>query len=151
MGNLSKPCSVAEFMANTVQTEGCSPVRLLMNETSFCDWVAAARPGDRVEYHRGCLMLDRSPSRTSLQPADRLALIALARLAMTAAINKYVFLVQKRLPDGRSSYLAVARRRPGVRRRRAGEGNAAGTGSATRQRPQPHSDYPSSNTADLVA
>jgi hypothetical protein len=88
--------------------------RLLMTEELFCDWLASAQPGQRVEYYRGLLLHDRMPSSTALQARDRVALVGLAKRAMQAAEDDRVLLLQRRHGDGDYSYIAVkaSRRAP---------------------------------------
>ena len=33
---------------------------LSITEEAFCTWLGQAMPGDRIEYHRGHLLIDRS-------------------------------------------------------------------------------------------
>ena len=75
--------------------------------TRFCDWLASASPGDRFEYHRGFLSLDRSPHAHGLPDRQRRRLVEVADFAMTAADSLRVFLIQRRLGDDDYSYIAV--------------------------------------------
>lgn len=84
--------------------------RLLMTEELFCDWLATAQSGQPVEYYRGLLLHDRMPSSTTLQPRDRIALVALAKRAAQAAADGRVLLVQRRHGDADYSYIAVRAR-----------------------------------------
>jgi hypothetical protein len=49
-------------------------------------WLARAKPGERLRYHRGLLALDRVKGTTSLKEAERRRLAAVARhLAPTSS------------------------------------------------------------------
>jgi hypothetical protein len=89
--------------------------RPLIAEEALCDWIASARPGERVEYYRGLLARDRMPSAQALTDRDRLGLVALAKRAMQVAEDGGVVLVQRRHGDGDYSYIAVRARSPGGR------------------------------------
>lgn len=96
--------------------------RLLIREEQFCDWVAHAPPGRRVEYYRGFLAFDRMPSSGGLNEPDRRALVAVAKRVMQVAADGRVAPVQLRRGDGVYSYIATK-----TRHRRAG---GAGANSA---------------------
>ena len=80
---------------------------LCCDAAQFCDWLATATPGDRFEYHRGFLCLDRSASAHRLPERQRQQLNALADFAHTAAENQRVSLIQRRLGDDDYSYIAI--------------------------------------------
>ena len=71
-------------------------------------WLARAKPGERLEYHRGFLALDRikGPSR---EEAERLKLAAVAGYALALADRGKLHLLQERHGNGDYSYWAVAR------------------------------------------
>jgi hypothetical protein len=75
----------------------------------FRAWVARARPGQRLEYHRGLLALDRSKGTSSLNEAERRQLTAVADYALTLAGQGKLHLLQERHGDGDYSYWAVSR------------------------------------------
>lgn len=82
-----------------------------LDETVFCTRVFEAKPGERIEYHRGFLALDRMQQG---RHADRQMHGAVARTAdraFTLAEKGAVHLVQKRLAPECFSYLAVVRPR----------------------------------------
>lgn len=66
----------------------------------FGDWIATAKPGDVVEYHRGLLARDRAMPKAH----DLDVLGAAAWHAHTAG---RVSLVQRRIDDGVCAYLAI--------------------------------------------
>jgi hypothetical protein len=84
--------------------------RLLSTEELFCDWIASADPGQRIEYYRGLLLHDRVPNTTALQPRERVALVALAKRARQTAEDGRVLLVQRRHGEGDYSYIAIKAR-----------------------------------------
>lgn len=83
-----------------------------LTEIEFCAWVAQAVPGDRLEYHRGYLVLDTYPLFTALDDKARAELARLAGRAFWAAENGLVHLVQERLGPDHFAYLAIARPKP---------------------------------------
>ena len=83
-----------------------------LTEIQFCAWVAQAMPGDRLEYHRGFLVLDTFPAISHLPDAQRVELAKLGSRAFWAAEQGLVHLVQERIDTDRFAYIAVARPRP---------------------------------------
>jgi hypothetical protein len=81
--------------------------------TAFRGWLARAKPGDRIEYHRGFLALDRIKGMSSLNDAERRKLAAVADQALALADGGKLHLLQERHGNGDYSYWAVAR--PSVR------------------------------------
>ena len=72
----------------------------------FRAWLARANPGERLEYHRGYLTVDRSPG-SRLAEHDRRAVTELAGAAREAAETDQVHLVQRRNGPADFSYLAI--------------------------------------------
>jgi hypothetical protein len=83
-----------------------------VTEYDFCLWLSAAEPGDILQYHRGFLALDVSPSARRLNEHQRKALIRVARRARWAAENELVHLIQRRYGIGDYGYIVEARPRP---------------------------------------
>jgi hypothetical protein len=83
-----------------------------VTEISFCAWVAQAEPGDRLEYHRGFLVLDTFALFSGLSDEDRAELRKLADRAFRAAEAGLVHLVQERIDTDRFAYIAIARPKP---------------------------------------
>ncbi|SLN77209.1 hypothetical protein [Roseisalinus antarcticus] len=83
-----------------------------LSEIEFCAWVAQAVPGDRLEYHRGFLVLDVFPMFSKLSNAQRVALHGLGSRAFWAAELALVHLVQERVGPDQFAYIAVARPKP---------------------------------------
>ena len=81
-------------------------------EISFCAWVAQAVPGDRLEYHRGFLVLDPFALFSGLTDKDRAELRKLADRSFWAAEAGLVHLVQQRIDTDQFAYIAIARPKP---------------------------------------
>ena len=80
-----------------------------LTEIQFCAWVAQAMPGDRLEYHRGFLVLDTFPGLSKLGDNERNELRLLVTRAFWTEAQGLVRLVQERLGPDLFSYLAIAR------------------------------------------
>jgi hypothetical protein len=76
---------------------------------AFRAWLAGAKPGEQLHYHRGYLVLDRVKGTTSLREAERRKLAAVADHASALAGQGKVHLLQERHGDADYSYWAVAR------------------------------------------
>lgn len=83
--------------------------RAALTEIQFCAWVAQAVPGDRLEYHRGFLVLDTFPGLSKLGDNERNELRLLGTRAFWTEAQGLVHLVQERLGPDLFSYLAIAR------------------------------------------
>jgi hypothetical protein len=83
-----------------------------LTEIQFCAWVAQSVPGDRLEYHRGFLVLDTFPTAARLSDERRKALTRLGFRAFWAAENGLVHLVQERVAPDQFAYIAIARPKP---------------------------------------
>jgi hypothetical protein len=83
-----------------------------LSEIEFCAWVAQAAPGDRLEYHRGFLVLDIFPMFSGLPDPERAELAKVGSRAFWAAEQGLVHLVQERMGPDRFAYIAVARPKP---------------------------------------
>lgn len=84
----------------------------LINEISFCAWVAQAEPGEALVYHRGFLVVDADKLLSKLGDESRGALRLLADATFRAAEQGLVHLVQMRLSTDCFAYIAIARTRP---------------------------------------
>ena len=83
-----------------------------ISEIEFCGWVGQAMPGDRLEYHRGFLVLDAFPVISKLADPDRKRLALLGTRAFWAAEASLVHLVQERIGPDHFAYIAIARPKP---------------------------------------
>jgi hypothetical protein len=94
------------------------PARTLsITEEAFCSWLGKAVPGDRVEYHRGHLLIDRSRKLGPFSETDRRELSAIANRALALAEQGRLCLMQKRHGYCDYSYIAIIARRPPTARR----------------------------------
>jgi hypothetical protein len=75
----------------------------------FRAWVTRASPGERLEYHRGLLAIDRIKGTSALKDAERRKLAAVADYALALARRGKLHLLQERHGNGDYSYWAVAR------------------------------------------
>ncbi len=106
------------FMKHTARITALA--RCPATEISFCAWVAQAVPGDRLEYHRGFLVLDTFAQFSGLADKERAELGKLANRAFCVAEQGLVHLVQERIDTDRFSYIdtdqfayiAIARPKP---------------------------------------
>ena len=101
----------------------------------FRAWVARANSGERLEYHRGFLTVDRSPG-SRLAEHDRRALAELAGAARYAAEEDQVHLVQRRNGPADFSYLALKARADVRKRGRSATGRDCRFDQATSFAPQ---------------
>ena len=81
----------------------------LLSLATFRAWLARAKLGERLRYHRGLLALDRAKGVSSLKEAERRKLTAVADHASALAGRGKVHLLQQRHGDADYSYWAVAR------------------------------------------
>jgi hypothetical protein len=76
---------------------------------AFRAWLTRAKPGERLQYHRGLLALDRVKGTSPLGEPERRRLTALAEHASALAGGGKLHLLQQRHGDADYSYWAVAR------------------------------------------
>lgn len=88
----------------------CRTIERVTSEPDLVRWLAAAKPGDVAEYHRGFLLQDLASNR--LDHHARAALSDLAGQARQLSDQGFVHLVQARLGAGDYRYLAVASKTP---------------------------------------
>jgi hypothetical protein len=82
---------------------------LLVNDADLHIWLAAAKSGDLLEYHRGTLTIDRRQYGSRLVEPDREQLNKVASRLFALAMSGRGYLLQRRHGDGDYSYLFVAR------------------------------------------
>jgi hypothetical protein len=82
-----------------------------LSELELCAWVAQAKPGEFLEYHRGYLALDRTAFGRFADSPARAAVGLLGARAHDLAERGLVHLVQHRHGPEDYSYFAVARPR----------------------------------------
>ena len=115
---LTAPLSASELYPVPAPAAPYSPrASLPMTEGGFCDWLASAKPGNKVEYCRGHLAYDRCPSVKTHSERDRKRLVALAKRVWQAAEDGCILPCQRRHGDGDYSYFAI-KATPQLRRER---------------------------------
>jgi hypothetical protein len=72
----------------------------------FRSWLARSEPGAVLEYHRGLLILDRSPA-SELSEDERRTVAKIADAALNSAADGLVHLVQCRHGPFDFSYVAI--------------------------------------------
>jgi hypothetical protein len=72
-------------------------------------WLVSAKPGERLEYYRGLLAIDRTKGTSSLKEPERQKLAAVADHALALAARNTLHLFQERHGEGDYSYWVVAR------------------------------------------
>jgi hypothetical protein len=75
-------------------------------EACLCDWIAQALPGERMQYHQGLLLMDRSPSTSPYPPKERQRIHAVAKRAWHACELGLVHLVSQRIEPFIFRYIA---------------------------------------------
>jgi hypothetical protein len=91
-------------MLPTHSEPSCGPPITCRSELTA--WLGRARPGDRVVYHQGFLVVDCGSS-ASLHKRERRRLGDLATAVRAAAASGVIHLVQERLGKVKFSYMAV--------------------------------------------
>ena len=86
---------------------GRTHTRVPCSLATFRAWLARARRGDRLEWHRGFLAIDRIKGTSPLREAERLKLAAVADHALALADLGELHLLQQRHGTGDYSYWAV--------------------------------------------
>jgi hypothetical protein len=99
---------ISMTFAQLSQPQGGMP----LSAAALSAWVARASPGERLEYHRGLLAIDRIKGTSALKDAERRKLAAVAGQALALADGGKLHLLQERHGDGDYSYWAVARASP---------------------------------------
>jgi hypothetical protein len=82
-------------------TAGTDHIRV----TEFQEWLAAARPGERIAYAKGALAASIHAAFLAEHP-DAQKLSALQETTWRAGAKGHVYLVQRRLKPGGFEYLA---------------------------------------------
>lgn len=78
-----------------------------LTEGALCDWIATSVAGERIQYHRGLLLVDRSDANSTLPVKERKRVHALAKRAWTACELGLVHLVSRRIAPFVFAYIAV--------------------------------------------
>jgi hypothetical protein len=80
-----------------------------LSPAAFSAWLARARTGERLEYHRGFLAVDRVKGTSALNESARRKLATVAGQASALSDQGRLHLLQERYGDRDYSYWAVAR------------------------------------------
>lgn len=88
---------------------------LMVREGDFIKWFERAKPGDRIKYHVGHLVIDRAGGFSRLGEKRRRELCIIADRAASLADKGRLVLVQRRLDEGEFSYLAIKTKQPARR------------------------------------
>jgi hypothetical protein len=81
-----------------------------LTEATLCDWIATALPGERLQYHQGLLLMDRSDASSPYSTKERLRIHVVAKRAWHACELGLVHLVSERVDPFVFRYLAVRAR-----------------------------------------
>ncbi len=98
-----------DLLAADRQRPGHIPSKPL-TEAALCDWIAQALPGERIEYHRGLLLQDRSDANSPHPPKESQRVHAVAKRAWYASQVGLVHLVSQRVEPFVFRYFAVRAR-----------------------------------------
>jgi len=78
-----------------------------ITEAALCDWIATAVAGERIQYHQGLLLRDRSEAGSPYSGKERSRIHAIARRAWLACELGLVHLVSQRVEPFVFNYIAV--------------------------------------------
>jgi hypothetical protein len=108
------------------------PRSLAIRAGAFDKWLDQAAPGERIEYHRGALAIDREPRISTLAERKRQELVRIADRAMALAGEGRVFLLQERRGKDDFSYMAIMakRKRANLMTTKAAKGRASARAGA---------------------
>jgi hypothetical protein len=88
-----------------------------VTEHQLCCWLGGANPGDILQYYRGFLAFDVSPSVRRLNEHQRKELLRVAQRARWASENGLVHLTQRRYGVDDYAYFVEAKVRPKLGRK----------------------------------
>ena len=78
-----------------------------ITEAALCDWIATTVAGERIQYHQGLLLQDRSDACSPYTNRERLRIHAVANRAWRACALGLVHLVSQRVEPFVFKYIAV--------------------------------------------
>jgi hypothetical protein len=112
--NAFDPTSVlSQSEPNLLATDRARPLCVPatpLTEAALCDWIAQALPGERLQYHQGLLLLDRSDANSPYPSKDRQRIDAVAKRAWRACELGLVHLVSERVEPFVFRYLVIRAR-----------------------------------------
>ena len=88
------------------------PPALAIRKMDFMAWYAKAAPGEKIEYHRGHLSIDRHQDSSPFEMSVRQELCSVAEHAARLSGKGRLLLAQRRVGDGLFSYLAIVAKKP---------------------------------------
>lgn len=88
------------------------PPAQVIRETKFMAWFAKAAPSEKIEYHRGHLVVDRVNGFSRLDEKSRHELCMIADRAASLADEGRLVLAQRRVGDGLFIYFAIKTKQP---------------------------------------
>ena len=107
------PCVLSPSEPSLLATDRQRPPHLPatpLTEATLCDWIAQALPGERIQYHEGLLLVDRSEANSRYPSKERQRIDAVAKRAWRACELGLVHLVSQRVEPFVFRYLAVRAR-----------------------------------------
>ena len=93
------PCANTLFVPTQPLTEG-----------ALCDWIANSMAGERLQYHQGLLLLDRSAGPSPYPAKERQRIHAVAKRAWHACELGLVHLVSQRIEPFVFRYIVIRAR-----------------------------------------
>jgi hypothetical protein len=81
-----------------------------LTEATLCDWIATSLAGERIQYHQGLLLVDRSDANSPYPSKERQRIHAVAKRAWHACELGLVHLVSQRVEPFVFRYIAVRAR-----------------------------------------
>ena len=78
-----------------------------LTEAGLCDWIASSAAGERIQYHQGLLLRDRSDVGSPYTARERQRIQAVAKRAWVACELGLIHLVSQRVEPFVFNYIAV--------------------------------------------
>jgi hypothetical protein len=78
-----------------------------LTEKALCDWIGSATAGERIQYHHGLLLVDRSASQSTYPVKEQKRIRSVAERAWRACELGLVHLVSRRIAPYVFAYIAV--------------------------------------------
>jgi hypothetical protein len=78
-----------------------------LTEKALCDWIGSASAGERIQYHQGLLLVDRSASQSTYPVKEQKRIRAVAERAWRACELGLIHLVSRRIAPFVFAYIAV--------------------------------------------
>ena len=78
-----------------------------LTESALCDWIATAMAGERLQYHQGLLLVDRSDANSPYTTRERQRIHAVAKRAWRACELGLIHLVSQRIEPFVFRYITV--------------------------------------------